>query len=232
MPDGSPEQMLRDFHAEAGLILPARPTLDLSSDRFTSDESRQELLDSEVQELRDAVAARDLVGIADALADIVYAAVGTAVTYGLPFDAIMTEVHRSNMTKMIGGAVIRPDGKIVKGPHYEPPDLAPLLAPDSDLLAPGTVLTSASGAEYVIGEPIGYTAEPGMVCDAAEYGGHPSMDGTGRCRCVVCARCGHHTGNSHQGHYWGFCHVTRTVREPHLCCPTEPGCELEDRATT
>lgn len=44
------------------------------------------------------------------------------------------------------------------------------------------------------------------------------------CRCLVCARCGKHTGNSTQGHYWGFCSVTKTVREPHFCCPGD--CEL------
>lgn len=49
-----------------------------------------------------------------------------------------------------------------------------------------------------------------------------------RCRCLVCARCGHHTGNTSQGHYWALCSVTRTVREFHFCCPGD--CELE--ATT
>ena len=52
-------------------------------------------------------------------------------------------------------------------------------------------------------------------------------DGVTVCRCVVCPRCGHHTGNSHQGHNWGFCKVTRTVRVPHFCCGNEFGCELE-----
>lgn len=50
----------------------------------------------------------------------------------------------------------------------------------------------------------------------------------GTCRCVVCPRCGHHTGNSHQGHYWKLCKVTRTLRTFHFCCPDLAfGCELE-----
>lgn len=45
------------------------------------------------------------------------------------------------------------------------------------------------------------------------------------CRCIVCARCGHHTGNNTQGHFWSYCKVTRTVRTHHMCCPDD--CELE-----
>ena len=127
----TPEQMLREFHAAGGFVLPERPTLDLSRDRFTSDEKRMRMLRSEVNELADAVADRDLVAIADALADIVYVAVGTAVTYGLPFDAVFAEVHRSNMTKFLpDGPVIDGDGKIVKRPGYEPPRIAAMLGED------------------------------------------------------------------------------------------------------
>lgn len=45
------------------------------------------------------------------------------------------------------------------------------------------------------------------------------------CRCTICGRCGHHTGNSNQGHYWRLCKVTKTMREFHQCCPDD--CELE-----
>lgn len=38
------------------------------------------------------------------------------------------------------------------------------------------------------------------------------------CRCMICARCGHHTGNNTQGHYWSYCAVTKTMREGHFCC--------------
>lgn len=41
------------------------------------------------------------------------------------------------------------------------------------------------------------------------------------CRCIICSRCGHHTGNNTQGHYWGYCHHTRTVRNFHFCCPDD-----------
>ena len=45
------------------------------------------------------------------------------------------------------------------------------------------------------------------------------------CRCLVCNRCRKHTGNNSQGHYWGFCKVTNTIRDHHFCCPGN--CELE-----
>jgi predicted HAD superfamily Cof-like phosphohydrolase len=132
----TPEQMLREFHAAAGLTLPEVPTLDIAAE-FVSDKTRQDILNEEVRELEDAVAARDLTGIADALADIAYVVIGTAVTYGLPFDAIFAEVHRSNMTKFGPGGpeLRRADGKIVKGPHYEPPRIAEILSDRASLLA-------------------------------------------------------------------------------------------------
>ena len=85
------------------------------------------------------------------------------------------------------------------------------------------VLIGDSGRAYLVGETIGLAPEPGIPCDA------PSATVSvvdGSCRCVVCPRCRHHTGNAHQGHHWGFCKITGTVREPHFCCPDEPGCEL------
>ena len=64
----------------------------------------------------------------------------------------------------------------------------------------------------------------GSICDARSAS-VSVVDG--HCRCLVCARCGHHTGNSHQGHYWAYCQVTRGKRDFHFCCPAPAGCELE-----
>jgi len=44
------------------------------------------------------------------------------------------------------------------------------------------------------------------------------------CRCMVCARCDHHTGNTTQGHWWVFCTVTGRNEASHFCCPDD--CEL------
>ena len=91
---------------------------------------RQALIEEEVSELRAAADAGDLVGVADALADIVYVAYGTAHVYGIDLDAVLDEVHSSNMTKLgaDGRPVRRADGKVLKGPDYRPPDIAAVLA--------------------------------------------------------------------------------------------------------
>lgn len=54
---------------------------------------------------------------------------------------------------------------------------------------------------------------------------NPYRDGT--CHHVTCARCGEHTNNNSQGHWWSLCNVTRTWREHHFCCPGD--CELEKK---
>lgn len=61
-------------------------------------------------------------------------------------------------------------------------------------------------------------------CDAQSASIYVDGDGETRCRCVVCARCGHHTGNAHQGHYWSFCKSTGKLEGFHFCCPGLP-CE-------
>lgn len=61
-------------------------------------------------------------------------------------------------------------------------------------------------------------------CDA-DGGSYMTMDGYVVCRCIICERCGHHTGNAHQGHFWSYCKVTGDVRDFHMCCPDD--CELE-----
>ena len=66
-------------------------------------------------------------------------------------------------------------------------------------------------------------------CDALDWGENPSYV-DGHCRCMACGRCKHHTANANQGHFWAFCKVTKTTREPHFCCPDpEFGCELEKK---
>ena len=61
---------------------------------------RVALLEEEVGEFVAASEGSDLVGIADALADIVHVTCGTALTYGIDLDAVLHEVHRSNMSKL------------------------------------------------------------------------------------------------------------------------------------
>lgn len=91
---------------------------------------RVALLEEEAGEFVAASERGDLVGIADALADIVYVAYGTALTYGIDLDAVLREVHRSNMSKLgrDGKPILRDDGKVIKSELYFPPDIAAILS--------------------------------------------------------------------------------------------------------
>lgn len=122
----SPAYYLREFHEAFGLILTKRPTLDLPADLVSL---RLGLIEEEVCELAVALRSRSLVKAADALADIVYVTYGAALTFGIDLDAVLLEVHRSNMSKLgpDGRPVLRPDGKVLKGPNYRPPEIAELL---------------------------------------------------------------------------------------------------------
>ena len=125
-----------DFHEAFDLPREPLPTSHVGD---TLAQLRVRLLREEVEEFADATDKRDLIAIADALADVVYVAYGSAVTYGIDLDAVVREVHRSNMSKLddSGRPVLREDGKVLKSERYRPPnvgdtldDQLPLFDPD------------------------------------------------------------------------------------------------------
>lgn len=73
---------------------PTIPTKDRS-------ELRIALIQEELDELKDAILANDIVAAADALCDLQYVLSGTVLEFGLKnvFASLFNEVHRSNMTK-------------------------------------------------------------------------------------------------------------------------------------
>jgi NTP pyrophosphatase (non-canonical NTP hydrolase) len=87
------------------------------------------LIHEELMELCDAMDTKDLVGIADALTDILYVTAQQARVIGLPVDSLLAEVQRSNMSKLgsDGEPIFREDGKVLKGPNYSPPDIKGVL---------------------------------------------------------------------------------------------------------
>ena len=90
---------------------------------------RVDLIDEELNELREATGKQDLVGIADALTDLLYVVYGAGHAYGINLDECFAEVHRSNMSKLDDESqpIYREDGKVLKGPNYTPPDLAEII---------------------------------------------------------------------------------------------------------
>lgn len=125
-PPIDPTVALAESHRAQRLVANGVPTVDVPAD---VKELRCALVEEEAAELRDAVEADDIVGIADAIGDLLYVVHGAALTFGIPVAEVFAEVHRSNMTKLgrDGEPILRADGKVMKGPDYSPPDLAPIL---------------------------------------------------------------------------------------------------------
>ena len=129
------KEQVRELRLAYDIPTPVRPRAPIERAELIA-----KLIIEEANELRDAIEARDLVGILDALADLDVVVMQAWFDCGmLPLqDAAALEVHRSNMSKLdengrpiINDGVIdptRPVGKILKGPNYRPPDLGPLLS--------------------------------------------------------------------------------------------------------
>ena len=115
---------VENFHKAFGQRIGTKPELPNDNERSL----RMRLLAEEFSEYNSAEYDNDLIEVADALADIIYIALGTAVSYGIPLDTIFDEVHRSNMAKLVDGKVFRrADGKIKKPDGWQPPDIKSIL---------------------------------------------------------------------------------------------------------
>jgi len=93
-------------------------------------ELRKRLVQEEYLEFVDAVLARDLTETADALVDLTVVVIGTAISFGIPFDEVWDEIHESNMAKVdpkTGKVKKRVDGKVLKPKGWKPPDVAAIL---------------------------------------------------------------------------------------------------------
>ena len=90
---------------------------------------RLKLILEEYEELETAVEEQHLVGIADALTDILYVTYGAGHAFGINLDECFEEVHESNMSKLgpDGKPIYRDDGKVMKGPDYREPDLRKII---------------------------------------------------------------------------------------------------------
>ena len=90
---------------------------------------RLKLILEEYEELETAVEEQHLVGIADALTDILYVTYGAGHAFGINLDDCFEEVHESNMSKLgpDGKPIYRDDGKVMKGPDYVEPDLRSII---------------------------------------------------------------------------------------------------------
>lgn len=120
------QKKVRDFHQALDQPIGERPG-EIPEERKWL---REDLIAEEADELLDAMghatfARSDLPKVADALVDLIYVTLGTAVEYGIDLDPIFDAVHEANMKKV--GGPVREDGKVLKPDDWKPADLAALV---------------------------------------------------------------------------------------------------------
>ena len=93
---------------------------------------RVDLIEEELNELKEAIKNNDLVEVADALTDILYVTYGAGHSFGVDLDKCFDEVQRSNMSKLgeDGNPIYNESGKVMKGPNYSAPDLQKIIELD------------------------------------------------------------------------------------------------------
>ena len=114
-----PSVLVREFHDAFGV------------ERGVTDQNRElraRLMAEEAQEAVEALKAEplDREAVAKELADLLVVTYGTADVLGIDLGEAFRRVHESNMSKLgpDGTPVRRADGKILKGPSYQPPNLS------------------------------------------------------------------------------------------------------------
>jgi predicted HAD superfamily Cof-like phosphohydrolase len=118
---------VEEFHNAFGVKNEKKPTLIAQEIGML----RHNLMKEENDEYLDAVVAKDLTGIADALGDELYILCGTILAHGMQhvIEDVFNEIHSSNMSKLgeDGKPIYRADGKVLKGANYFKPDLSKFL---------------------------------------------------------------------------------------------------------
>lgn len=137
---------VRDFHKACGTVDPTEPTWPSYEKRSLryhlqfeeGNELSAELLPEHClfvgQFLPHAVESPEhLAALAKEIVDVIYVAVGTALSCGININAVWEAVHASNMAKVdptIGTVRRRDDGKILKPEGWQTPDIKKVLFPE------------------------------------------------------------------------------------------------------
>jgi predicted HAD superfamily Cof-like phosphohydrolase len=121
-------EMVLEFHEVFGCAV--------NNTSRTTNQLRADLIREEAREVAEAAerAARsleagDLGQMARELADLTYVTYGACITVGIDLDRAVAAVHAANLSKLgpDGKPIMRPDGKVLKGPGYRPPDMSAAL---------------------------------------------------------------------------------------------------------
>ena len=89
---------VKAFHTKFGFMVNQKP-VHLSPRKMAE---RIAFLQEELDELKLGAQQHNMPEMADALVDIVYVALGTALMMGLPWDRLFADVQRANMQKIRG----------------------------------------------------------------------------------------------------------------------------------
>lgn len=114
------QSKVAEFHTKFDCPIRTTPGAISAKDKLR----RSRLIVSESAEFVESADKDDIVGMIDALCDIIFVVLGTACEMGVDLHPFFMEVCRSNLTK---SAAKDSGGKILKGNDYSPPDLLPYL---------------------------------------------------------------------------------------------------------
>lgn len=118
--DTNQHEQVKGFMKAFGQAIPDEPTFDFPVDL------RLNLIEEELDELKQAIVDQDMVEFVDAICDLLYVVHGAALAAGIHhIQPFFEEVHRSNMDKLNGP--IREDGKQLKPEGWQPPRIKELL---------------------------------------------------------------------------------------------------------
>lgn len=124
------EQLVRQFNDTYNVETSDKPRLPTKEEALRIMRLIKEEADETDTELATIyTGGTELHKLAKELTDILYVTAQQMVTIGLPVDALLREVQRSNMSKLgeDGKPIFREDGKVLKGPNYSPADIQKVL---------------------------------------------------------------------------------------------------------
>lgn len=110
-----------DFHRKFGCHVGGRPGQPSMGTAIL----REKLLREEFEETVKAMNEGNIPGVADGVVDLIYVALGLAVSYGIDVRPVWAEVHAANMRKVGGGTNAL--GKILKPEGWVGPDIEGVL---------------------------------------------------------------------------------------------------------
>ena len=94
---------------------------------FDEDQAKlyMDLITEEYKETLDAFKEKDIVGVADGVADMVWVIMGLCSTLGIDFYRVWNAIYDSNMSKLEEGKIVKDpeSGKILKPDTYFPPKI-------------------------------------------------------------------------------------------------------------